>query len=125
MEEDIKCDLFPKETEWILRNLDTREIVSSKVLAKKKLNIADTLLMKICWTTIPSRGEEFFNVHQGEWAGHRFDIVAKDIHDGAGWKDVSEKVANEASVLRIKIKPRKKRRRQDDDDLEEILIYSD
>jgi hypothetical protein len=70
MEEDIKCNLFPKKTEWILRNLDNHEIVSSKVLAETKLNFADALLMKICWTTALSYGDKFFNVQQGEWAGH-------------------------------------------------------
>jgi hypothetical protein len=126
MEEDIKVDLFPKKTEWILRNLDTREIVSSKVLAAKKLNLADALLMKICWTTIPSLGEGFFNVQLGEWAGHRFDIVASEMHNGIGWQDVSEKVTNEASVLRMKVKPRKRFKQHfgweayDDQDLEDL-----
>jgi hypothetical protein len=128
MEREMKCDLFPKKTEWILRNLDTREIVSSKILAAKKLNLADALLMKICWTTIPSHGEEFFNVQQGEWAGHQFDIVAKEMHDGIGWQDVSEKVANEASELRTKVKPRKRFEKHfrwqayDDEDLEDLAL---
>lgn len=128
MEKDIKCHLFPKKTEWILRNLDTHEIVSSKVLAEKKLNLADALLMEICWTTIPSHGEEFFNMQQGEWAGHQFDIVAREMHDGVGWHDVSEKVANEASVLRMKVKPRKRFEKyfgcdaSDYEDLEEVVL---
>jgi hypothetical protein len=128
MEEDINYNLFSKKTEWILRNLEAREIVSSKVLAEKKLNLADVLLMKICWTTIPSHGEEFFNVQQGEWAGHRFDIVARELHNEAGWQDVSEKVANEASELRMKVKPRKRFENYfgwqayDDEDLEDLVL---
>jgi hypothetical protein len=131
IKEDIRCDLFPKKTEWILRNLDTHEIVSSKVLAERKLNLADALLMKICWTTIPSHGEEFFDMHQGEWAGHRFDIVARDIQDETGWQDVSEKVANEASELRMKVKPQKRFekdfgcRAYDDEDFEEVALYDE
>jgi hypothetical protein len=123
----MKCDLFSKNIEWLLRDLDTREIVSSKVLAAKNVNLADALLMKICWTTIPSFGDEGFNVHRGEWAGHRFDIIAKDMHDEAGWRDESEKVANEASVLKMKVNLRKKSQRgwQGDDDCADDLICAD
>lgn len=33
IEEELRCEyLFPKDSEWLLRNLTTRETVSSKVL---------------------------------------------------------------------------------------------
>jgi hypothetical protein len=52
--------------------------------------------------------------------------VARETHDGAGWQDVSEKVANAASELRMKVKPRKRFEKHfgwqahDDHDLEDL-----
>jgi hypothetical protein len=124
MERDLACgNLFPQDRVWVLRNLTTRELVSTKKtttmkmktrsIAKSALNLQglkldDLLLMKICWTSIPSYGpDEKLGVHRGSWAGHRFDIVTLDVHQAeekdSKWRDVTEEATKEARKLRQKV----------------------
>jgi hypothetical protein len=119
IEAQLGCSyLFPKTQNWLLRNLTTRETVSTQRLsilsarnAKRGnvhlLEFDDVLLMRTCWTSIPSRGEDELNVHRGVWAGQRFDIVTEKAHDAEAnvedWCDVTEVVVKEAEILRGKI----------------------
>ncbi|KAL6713623.1 hypothetical protein ACLMJK_009088 [Lecanora helva] len=112
-----------------LRNLTTKEYICCHpgyVSPGKKglisnpavpwLRLDDVLLMQICWSHrdhILVNGlprEKSVNMH-GEWPGHRFDIVSADYgigndnqgHDDQTWKDVTDKVVEQACTLKKKI----------------------
>ena len=132
MEGHLGCSyLFPKNQDWLLRNLTTRETVSFEQVsiltsqdAKRgkvnSLRFDDVLLMRTCWTSIPSHCEEGLNVHRGAWAGHRFDIVTAKIHNMdetvEHWCDVTEAVVGETEVLRRKLGQTGYDRAMDEDD---------
>jgi hypothetical protein len=117
IKKEIECgEVFPQDRTWLLRNLTTREIVSSKVFETVKLRsgkgrnemkFEDVLIMKICWTSHASHGDEHLGIHRGVWAGHRFDIVTSEIHSlEAGldkWRDITSKIAGELAALKTKL----------------------
>ncbi|KAF4633543.1 hypothetical protein G7Y89_g4571 [Cudoniella acicularis] len=111
-------DLFPRDIPWLLRNLTTREVVSADDLADPKsqssesmsrvLTLDQILLMRICWTDLwDEERVANLNINRGIWAGHKFDIVPKHIHEVEinlqDWRDVTKEVALEAGTLREKI----------------------
>ncbi|CZR50344.1 uncharacterized protein PAC_00216 [Phialocephala subalpina] len=109
MWEQLKCPvLFPLDRDWVLRNLTTKEYVSASftvgVIRVTKLRLVDALLLKIGWTDMPSWSDENIDISQGDWAGHCFDIVTKDVlasEEGfEAWKDVTHDVALKAGKLR-------------------------
>jgi hypothetical protein len=116
IEGQLGCSyLFPKNQDWLLRNLTTRETVSFEQVSvlisqdikrgeANSLRFDDVLLMRTCWTSIPSHYEEELNVHRGVWAGHRFDIVTAKTHNMdetvEHWCDVTEAVVRDAEILR-------------------------
>lgn len=118
LEEDMRCSkCFPDDQPWVLRNLTTREIVSSAklgagVTVKSKDGTRGTgdfnfiLLMRTCWSTHPGAWAHL-NMHRGEWAGHRFDIVTQAFHESGefleNWRDVTVEVDLEAKNLRQKL----------------------
>jgi hypothetical protein len=122
MESELACDsFFPHDRAWVLRNLTTKEIVttekvftqpqswkSSWIPADHPMNfkLEDMLLMRICWTSIPSGVDEKLGVHRGVWAGHAFEILCKDEHEkeGGRWKDVTSEVEHDARRLRDKVR---------------------
>ncbi|KAE9377355.1 hypothetical protein N431DRAFT_436586 [Stipitochalara longipes BDJ] len=117
MQKDIAChDLFPKDRSWLLRNLTTKETVHSglsetRLLRSGKnregLKFEDVLMMKICWTSYASHGDEQLNLHRGVWAGHRFDIVTSETHSKEenveDWKDITDSVVKDLVSLRSKL----------------------
>ena len=116
MRTEIAChDLFPKDRPWTLRNLTTKETVHSKIMETKTpgneqarvgVRFEDVLLMKICWTTFASHGDEKLD-HRGVWAGHRFDIVTSEAHskeeDVKDWRDITDAVGVDLASLRYKL----------------------
>ena len=125
MERDMECSqFFPRNQPWILRNLTTRESVSSEklgVVVTMKLEhyylqgiaaFTLILLMRTCWTNYPtSGGSGNLNIHRGVWAGHRFDVVAQQVHESEenleDWCDVTKVVSSEAEELRRKLTRRR------------------
>jgi hypothetical protein len=114
VEKGLVCpEFWPREREWVLRNLTTREIVESEVLRERErkrkrkgtISFDDVLLMRTYWSIPNSR--DVVGIKNGVWAGHRFDIVTGEKHRAEGglgdWKDVTEEVYVEAEMLRTKI----------------------
>jgi len=113
LEEDMQClEFFPDSQPWILRNLTTRESVSSAKLGARVMSedgsrgIEDfnfILLMRTCWSNDPGACANL-NIHRGVWAGHRFDIVTQAFHESEvcleDWRDVTEEVDLEARSLK-------------------------
>ena len=108
----------PPDTKWQLRNLTTRKFVrcvprvstNSRVEGfvddSYTLRVDDVLLMHISWTRQrpDPRGTGIF---QGAWAGHCFDIVAREEGDVSllqGWTDVTGDVLKEAVRIKSGIK---------------------
>ena len=118
--------LYPRRislnNSWVLRNLNTREIVHFR-LAKNDdgnhhrpvigffhpwLTLDFVLTMRICWYGhLRDRGTDLeakrrsYPLHYGIWAGHRFDLIeAKDLDQTEAWKDSTSDVASEAVALR-------------------------
>lgn len=106
----------PKDQAWILRNLTTKEFVTSGGIAldEKFINgpfirgigFGEVVMSRTCWSSSDSismayRGQ----IHRGVWAGHRFDITTRGRHDESTrdgeeeWKDVSEEVAAEIAAI--------------------------
>jgi hypothetical protein len=103
-------ELFPKDRVWVLRNLTTREIVTTERRFRESVPTSDSfrldelLLLKICWTSIPSEGDRTLGVGRGSWSGHAFEILCMEAHEREGgvWRDVTEEVEAEASEVRRK-----------------------
>jgi hypothetical protein len=117
LEEDMRCSrCFPDDQPWVLRNLTTRESVSSAKLGVRVAVRMDgtrgieffnfIVLMRTCWSSQPGKWAHL-NVHRGVWAGHRFDIVTQAFHESEecleNWRDVTEEVDLEAKDLRQKL----------------------
>lgn len=122
IEVQLGCSyLFPENQHWLLRNLTTHEFVSDegwRVRTTRELRngntglvntlrFDDVLLMRTCWTSIPSHDEDSLNIHRAVWAGHRFDIVTAKAHraeeKAEDWCDVTEAVVKEVDILRKKL----------------------
>lgn len=92
---------FPQDRVWLLRNLKTRQYISSEALING-LSFHHILLSQISFI----HGHDGF----GNYAGHRFDIVMKEVHDeetqkdaGNGprsWKDISSGWSEWADTVR-------------------------
>jgi hypothetical protein len=106
-----ECEKFyPRDREWVLRNLTTREFIRAfaiDAIIKGDVNGPETLalgfgrvvLSRICWSSEPDTRIDCEGVHRGVWAGHRFDItiadkLEKENEDGQ-WKDVTVDVLME------------------------------
>lgn len=78
----------PKDQAWILRNLTTKEFVTSGGIAldEKFINgpfirgigFGEVVMSRTCWSSsdrisMTYRGQ----IHRGVWAGHRFDITTR------------------------------------------------
>lgn len=95
---DIEYPVRERESnEWLLRNLTTREVVSVETRTAQggTASLEAILKRQICWEgTVPQHEEDrFLDVgEEGNWAGHRFDVVAKGMFEEQGrkWKDISD-----------------------------------
>ncbi|KAL7273056.1 hypothetical protein RUND412_004114 [Rhizina undulata] len=112
---DRKFSLYyPEDRHWILRNLTTREYVSSKPIALKPeyihgpvidfLGFEHVILSRICWSLAAGDTDNERRIFRGVWAGHCFNITTlKVLEQGmkreTGWKDVGEEVAEELAKL--------------------------
>lgn len=107
--------LVPMDQTWILRNLTTKEFVTSTGVALdpklirgpliRGIGFDNVIVLRTCWSTTSNNNNIPYSekVHRGVWAGHRFDITTREWHDEATkdeeWKDVSEEVASEMAAI--------------------------
>lgn len=99
---------------WILRNLTKREYLSTIGIARFESDVngpfirgpvtfGECLIMKTCWSADPSVSmRNHGNLHRGDWAGDRFDIVPMERFErdrrsnpSLKWKDVSTEIRKE------------------------------
>lgn len=106
-------EFYPRDQEWVLRNLTVKEVIRGGVIALKEefihgpqidvLGFAEVLLLRISWSSEPVRSGKSGDIARGKWAGHRFDITPLAIHNERGdveeWKDVSDEVFREIDVI--------------------------
>ncbi|OBT84265.1 hypothetical protein VE02_06979 [Pseudogymnoascus sp. 03VT05] len=112
----IKDSLFaPTDQAWILRNLTTKEFVTSNRIALdakfihgpciRGIGFGEVIALRTCWSSSNSIRMCFRQIHRGVWAGHRFDITTRGRHDESTkdekeeWKDVSDEVAEEIAAM--------------------------
>ncbi|KFY11170.1 hypothetical protein V492_04615 [Pseudogymnoascus sp. VKM F-4246] len=101
---------------WILRNLTTKEIVTSEKIALdpkfiqgpfvRGIGFGEVVVSRTCWSSTANTSMSYDgNIHRGVWAGHCFDITTRERHDESTkdergeWKDVSEEVAAEIVAI--------------------------
>ncbi|KFY81993.1 hypothetical protein V500_10914 [Pseudogymnoascus sp. VKM F-4518 (FW-2643)] len=105
-------DFTPRQEDWILRNLTTKEFVTAEGIALDKkfirgpfifgIGFGDAVVARTLWTSngTPEFGRQF---GRGVWAGHRFDITTRSRHDEATkdeeWRDVSAEVKGEIAGI--------------------------
>lgn len=111
----------PHGSAWVLRNLDTRELVrfertygrsgsreTIQVAVKgfPWLTLDFAITMRICWAGhLSDKLEEVAAnrkrnpLHYGVWAGHRFDVIHAEDLDSKEWRDVTAEVVSEAKGL--------------------------
>jgi len=95
---------------WALRNLNTGEYVTLKGIAMNpsriigtssrydQIDLLSVLLYRNTWSTIDVTGSKHRGLHQGPWAGHRFNVspVWNILEDKSkAWKDISKEVREE------------------------------
>ena len=104
---------YPTDRLWILRNLTTREFVTSQAIALKPdfvhgpfidvIGFGQVIISRVCWSTWESVSIAYKGgIHQGVWAGHMLDIVPLDaLNDDidSPWKDISNEVAEEIAAI--------------------------
>ncbi|KAF7303361.1 hypothetical protein MIND_00563900 [Mycena indigotica] len=65
-------------------------------------HLGDLLYCQICWSLDPSVSMRYEKIHQGPWAGHRFDIVGAEWLEQTekeGWVDASEETVDELEAI--------------------------
>ncbi|OBT78919.1 hypothetical protein VF21_02778 [Pseudogymnoascus sp. 05NY08] len=112
----VKDSLFvPTDQAWILRNLSTKEFVTSTRVALdakfihgpciRGIGFGEVIALRTCWSSGDYIRKCFGQIHKGVWAGHRFDITTRGHHDESTkgekeeWKDVSDEVAEEIAAI--------------------------
>ncbi|KAJ6545596.1 hypothetical protein B0H19DRAFT_1168049 [Mycena capillaripes] len=103
-------------SKWVLRNLDTKEVVHFQ--AAKREGLEDTvclavsglpwltldfvLTLRILWPALKRYNDPPpSNVKLGAWAGHKFDVVeAANLEAGESWQDVTEDITREAKTTK-------------------------
>lgn len=106
---------LPEGQTWILRNLTTKELVTSHGIALDPklikgpfifgIGFGEVVMMRTCWSSNPVGMSYGGNFHRGAWAGHRFDITTRRQHDQSTqgkeeeWRDVSKEVATEIMAI--------------------------
>ncbi|KFY81994.1 hypothetical protein V500_10915 [Pseudogymnoascus sp. VKM F-4518 (FW-2643)] len=111
-----RSSFFPAGQAWILRNLTTKEFVTSGSIALdaqfingpfiKGIGFGEVVMSRTCWSSSDCISMSYDGqIHRGVWAGHRFDITTRGRHDEstkdeeAEWKDVSEEVVAEIAAI--------------------------
>ncbi|KAI5474609.1 hypothetical protein MNV49_002741 [Pseudohyphozyma bogoriensis] len=93
----------------VLTNLTTRQYVRARdvMVGGGRVGLGEALLMRICWSSCPrhhfdeSQGldrPEGFDIKQGIWCGHRFD-VSSESSVNEEWEDVSKEVEKEINFV--------------------------
>ena len=108
---------MPTDQAWILRNLTTKEFVTSSGIALDAkfihgpfitggIGFGELVASRTCWSTSDNTSIRYDGkIHRGVWAGHCFDITTRGRHDESTkdkegeWKDVSEEVAAEVAAI--------------------------
>lgn len=85
----------------VLRNLTTGQYVSEDKLSSG-ITLGHIALMRICWSSELSTGitgGEY--LAQGDWAGHKFDIVDADMlgYLNEEWEDITEDAWDKVNAL--------------------------
>lgn len=95
---------------WALQNLDTGEYVTLKGIAMNpsriigtssqndQIDLLSVLLYRNTWSTVDETESKHRGLHQGPWAGHRFNVspVERILEDKSRvWKDISKEVRKE------------------------------
>lgn len=106
-------EFYPRDQQWILRNLTTKEYVRGEVIALKEeyihgpkidvFGFAEVLITRISWSNEPIQSKHGSNMSPGKWAGHRFDITPMAYHERDNkdeeWTDVSDEVFREIDMI--------------------------
>lgn len=85
----------------VLRNLTTGQYVSEDKLSSG-ITLGHIALMRICWSSELSTGiTEGEYLAQGDWAGHKFDIVDAEVlgYLNEEWEDITEDVWDKVNAL--------------------------
>lgn len=107
---------FPRDQQWILRNLTTKQFVRAEAIALEPefikgpfirgLGFAEVVMSRICWSSSDCIGmlADPIDITRGVWAGHCFDITTRAKHEdetkgGQGWEDASDEVAAELAKI--------------------------
>jgi hypothetical protein len=82
--------IYAKNSEYILRNLSTKEYVCANKIPKPAMfGLGHILIIQTCWSSDPSISMNYNDdITRGPWAGNRFDITTIENID-INWKDVS------------------------------------
>ncbi|KAF2118327.1 hypothetical protein BDV96DRAFT_382608 [Lophiotrema nucula] len=106
---------YPRDQQWILRNLTTKEYVRDDVIAARRgtgpfivsdeYGFGQIVLSRTSWGRLERSNcfeklddrPDKQDLHRGVWAGHAFDIVTVGMHEAEtkeedDWIDVSEEV---------------------------------
>ncbi|KAG4438162.1 hypothetical protein IFR05_006373 [Cadophora sp. M221] len=106
--------LFPRDQNWLLRNLTSKEFISSASPIRRNtrrseksaegLRFEDVFLMKTLWTTDPPYEQDGKECDASVWARHCFDIVTEAIHKtegGYGWQDVTAEIERDVAAWKL------------------------
>lgn len=110
-----RSPFLPTDQAWILRNLTTKEFVTSGVIALdakfihgpfiQGIGFGEVVVSRSCWTSSFTHMCYEGHIRRGVWAGHRLDITTRGRHDESTkdeegeWKDVSVEVAAEIAAI--------------------------
>ncbi|KAJ7152109.1 hypothetical protein C8R46DRAFT_1007344 [Mycena filopes] len=105
--------LPPSAAKKVLRNLSRRQYVRESVLVALKekyagqgimdnLGFGTVVMSRICLSLTDSESVAYDgDIHQGVWAGDRFDVVSENefLEGDAAWCDASDEVSEEVEAI--------------------------
>lgn len=104
-------EFYPRDQQWVLRNLTTREYVGGEAVALKEefirgpqidlVGFSEVLIARTSWSSV---GEAIpGNITRGKWAGHKFDIIPLAVQEEKmnteEWTNVSNEVLREIDII--------------------------
>lgn len=100
------------DKEWVLRNLTTREYVKASAIAldpkeikgpeHRYIGFGEVLVMRITCSSPGTDCSMRYDITQGAWAGHCFDIKTIDSVEGGDseeWIDISDGIVKQIDEL--------------------------
>ncbi|KNZ75582.1 hypothetical protein J132_02523 [Termitomyces sp. J132] len=99
-------DLYTSNSPYIFRNLVTREYVRGSAVFNlrqekryfKWLCFEHLFYLRATWSSDPDLRHGYWGpieLHQGKWAGHRFDLTVIDNLKGKEFRDISDEILEE------------------------------